>query len=234
MSLARRTRLALLALLPFVAACGDDDEPCTGSTCPITYGGLTVVNGARGFDAVSVLLNGNVNSPRLASGTATSGFVLPGEYVLDVAPVGQLRADSQVVTIGVVAGEPVTAIVTDGPAVNQLFLTLLDAAGPALTNGRTNLRVANAAGAYQSVDFLVTPPGGTETALAPALAFRAGSEFTEGNPGTWTVRVTPAGNAAQTLAQTTIDLAANQRASVVLVLARTTAAPTLVAARERF
>lgn len=218
----RARALRALLLLGAVAALGacDDDDP-TGPDA--TQARLRVLHASPNAGAVDVLVDAATVRGGLQYGQVIDYTpVAPGARTLRVRPAGTTTdaisatptlaagADYTVIALGRAGGQGALAL-------GALLLT--DDAAPAA--GAASVRVVHAAPAAGAVDVYVTAPNAdlaTATATLTNVPFGAASPYLNNvPPGTYQVRVVPAGTRTVAIDVPSVTLAAGQVRTAVAV-----------------
>lgn len=201
----------------WVAACTAAAFACGGDKAPTETGGdgasLQFVNATR------TPLNISIDGVRVTTGLAVSGLVVrsvsPGAHTVRLEATGSPATD---VAVTATQGIAVTTVVQAGIEGELEPSVLADtAATPA--PGKTKLRVLHMAGTAPAVDIWRTQPDfATPTRVMFPFPYMAESSYLQSDTGTWTVFVTPVGDANTKLAESgPIAAASGEVKTVVLV-----------------
>lgn len=207
--MARFSRAAAITfLLPLAAACGTEDNPSPFEPTEavgrvrlvnlITDASRTPVNASLAGVVFTVnLANGQsapANLPAPSTGTYSPVYAGSREFIL------KRTADTAAVVatlpFTIAGNEDRTVYAVGGTAITAVVTTDLN---PAPVAGETRLRVANMSTNAGTVDVFVTAAGAnlaTATPVAAGLASRTASNYFTVSPGSYVIRLVPAGTAA--------------------------------------
>ena len=209
-SMARLNRAAIIVVLPLAAACGTDENPSPFEpTDPVGRVRLVNLITDAPRSVVNVSLEGVVFTVNLANG-ASAPANLPAPSTAAYSPVYagnrefilKRTADTTVVVatlaFSIAADEDRSVYAVGGAGGSAVTAVTTADINPAPVAGESRLRIANMSTNAGTVDVFVTAAGAnlvTATPQATGLASRTASGYFTVTPGSYIVRLVPAGTA---------------------------------------
>ncbi len=228
---ARRALTAALAVLALAGASACDGDDDGDVVAPPATARVRVLHAAPDAGPVDIVVDGATARAGLQYTQVVDYTALPaGQRTFNVRPAG--TTTNAITAAPTLAGGTEYTVIARGRAAGTgalalSALLLTDDAAPA--SGQASLRVVHAAPGAPAVDVYVTAPNAdlaAATATVSNLAFGAATPYLNNvPPGTYQVRVTPAGTRTVAINVPSVTLSAGQVRTAVAVGEGNAAAP---------